>query len=376
MRGARQKLRRTFLMMHRWTAIVLFVLLVPISFSGTVLVFQSELDALINPARYAVSGDAVLPPVAYFTNAASAVDGDARITSVRFPQDRGPVVVQARAEGESGPPQIISVYLDPPTARVLDTQQFRSSAIGFLHRFHENLTVPAYSGRAIVGWAGVGMLLLSLSGIYLWWPRDGVFVPGLRWRRAQHGDRNLHHLFGFWIFLPLALVSFTGIYLAFPPQSRAVMSAIATVSPQGGRARFAGVASQTTMTADASLKAAGTIAPDSRPVALFVPPARGPLVWRVQFRRDDGEMTTVLVNDSTRSVTAVPDQLSGDRAAQWIRWIHEGSRGGPLWRVMVALTGLVPTLLGITGILMWLRERRVRRARWIEPVRESLRAAE
>ena len=40
------------------------------------------------------------------------------------------------------------------------------------------------SGRAIVGWAGVGMLILSLTGIWLWWPRNGAFLPGLRWRRA------------------------------------------------------------------------------------------------------------------------------------------------------------------------------------------------
>jgi uncharacterized iron-regulated membrane protein len=130
------------------------------------------------------------------------------------------------------------------------------------------------------------------------------------------------------------------------------------------------------LTADAALKAAGAIAPDSRPAALFVPAERGALVWRVQFLRDNGEVTTVLVDDSTGKANAAPEQLSGDRAAQWIRWIHEGSRGGALWRIIVGLTGLVPTLLGITGILMWLRERRIRSARWAQPARESLHAAE
>ena len=52
-------------------------------------------------------------------------------------------------------PRLVNVYVDPPTGRVLEVVDFRDSMIGFLHRFHENLTIPEYSGRAIVGWSGV-----------------------------------------------------------------------------------------------------------------------------------------------------------------------------------------------------------------------------
>ena len=60
------------------------------------------------------------------------------------------------------------------------------------------------------------MLILSLTGIWLWWPRAASFVPGLRWRRAPYTSTNLHHTLGFWISIPLAVVSLTGIYLSFP----------------------------------------------------------------------------------------------------------------------------------------------------------------
>ena len=81
------------------------------------------------------------------------------------------------------------------------SSNFRASLFGFLHVFHENLTIPEYSGRQIVGWAGVGMLILSLTGIWLWWPRGGDFLRGLRWRRSSLFTFNLHHLLGFWISL-------------------------------------------------------------------------------------------------------------------------------------------------------------------------------
>ena len=55
--------------------------------------------------------------------------------------------------------------------------------------------------------------------------------------------------------------------------------------------------------------------------------------------------------------------LSGDRIAQWIRWIHEGSHAGMLWRVVVFLCGVLPTVFVVTGVMIWLRSRRGRKAR-------------
>ena len=84
--------------------------------------------------------------------------------------------------------------------------EFRSSFFGFLHVFHENLTIPEYSGRQIVGWVGVGMLIMSLTGLWLWWPRGSDLLRALRWKRSTRFTFNLHHLLGFWISIPLAVV--------------------------------------------------------------------------------------------------------------------------------------------------------------------------
>src|SRR5262249_44076178 len=99
-----------------------------------------------------------------------------------------------------------------------DVMEFRSSFFGFLHVFHENLTIPEYSGRQIVGWAGIGMLIMSVTGLWLWWPLGSGFLCGLRWARSRRFTFNLHHLLGFWLSIPLAVV--TGLYLAFPQTYR------------------------------------------------------------------------------------------------------------------------------------------------------------
>ena len=369
------QLRRLWLNVHLWIGVGLALLLIPISISGGLLVWHDEIDALLTPQRYAVTGAQVaLPPSAYLAKAAEAVAADPeklQATALRYPETPGgPMRVLARAQqSESGGrPRFVTVFLDPPTAAVLDVMEFRNSLIGFLHVFHENLTIPQYSGRQIVGWAGVGMLILSLTGIWLWWPRNGSLLRALRWTRSSRFTFNLHHMLGFWIALPLAAVSLTGIYLSFPQTARSVMSSVATMSPQGQRGGFAAdVATQTELTPDRALQIALAIAPDALPSTLFLPTVqragnRG-LAWRIQVTRAGGDdIATIMVDDHSGRASAAPGPQSGDRAASWIRWIHEGSHSGPVWAFIVFLTGIFPTIFAVTGVTMWLRKRASRKA--------------
>lgn len=384
------RLRRLWLNVHLWLGIGFMVLLVPISVSGGLLVFHDEIDTLINPKRYAVTGAEVAQPAsAYLARAAEAVakePGNLIPTGVRYPEEPGwPVRVVTRPQQRiEGPPRFVTVFLDPPTAAVLDVMEFRSSFIGFLHVFHENLMIPQYSGRQIVGWGGVAMLILSLTGIWLWWPRNGAFLHALRWKRSPQFTFNLHNMLGFWISIPLAAVSLTGIYLSFPQTARSMMSSVATMNPQGPRG-FAGDAAQrTNLTADRALEIARQIEPAARPVVIFLPTVanvRGPQAgpnqppqgergtgraagpaWRVQMAHGDTEAVTVMVDDRSGVATRAPSAQTGDRAASWIRWIHEGSHTGPVWKFLVLLTGVFPPIFAVTGVIMWLRRRANRKA--------------
>lgn len=406
----RPSLRQLWWTLHRWIGIGLLVLLVPISVSGALLVYHDELDALVNPKRWTVSGsDLALSPAQYMAAASKVVESNETVTGIRFPRSPGtPVIVLVRQQVEpvsTRRPRFFSIYVDPPTGAVLDKVDFRSSWVGFLHVFHENLTIPQYSGRQIVGWVGVGMLILSLTGIWLWWPRRGSFLLALRWRRAPQTSTNLHHVFGFWISVPLAIVSLTGIYLSFPQTARSVMSSIAPMQPPPTRTFAQAIVAKPNLTPDEALRLAQTAEPAARPTALFLPTeanrrpvsegreggkkdggkareaARGRDApspsWRVQLRSGE-DLITVAVEDASSVVRRLPDPLPGNRAAQWIRWIHDGSRGGPVWQFIVFLTGVFPVVFAVTGVMMWLRGRRARRQLANGPVRgeEKLVAAE
>lgn len=357
------RLRRLWLDLHLWIGVGLAVLIVPISISGAALVWHDDLDRLIAPSRYAVTGSEVRQdPSAYLSNAAAAVPGQTA-ASLRWPEREGfPITVAVRgAPAEpGGRPRSTTVFLDPPTGTVLGTSEFGSSFIGAMHMLHGNLMVPQFSGRQIVGWVGVGMLILSLTGIWLWWPRNNAFRRAMRWRRSPDQFSNLHHMIGFWISIPLAIVSFTGIYISFPNQARPLMGMVAPMSQQqGGRPNFnAQVMANPKSTPAAAIAAAQQAQPARAPASLALPTRQSP-VWRVQMRDASETVTTVEVNDESGTASVLPNRaLAGDRASQWMRWIHEGSHSPFVWAVLVFLTGVLPPVFAVTGIVMWLRRRR------------------
>jgi uncharacterized iron-regulated membrane protein len=77
----------------------------------------------------------------------------------------------------------------------------------------------------------------------------------------------------------------------------------------------------------------------------------------VQLRKLAGEEPVTMMVDDRSGIANVVQPLPGDRIAQWIRWIHEGSHSGLLWQFIVFLCGIFPAVLGVTGVVVWLRRR-------------------
>ena len=355
------RLRGLWFSIHKWIGILLALLIVPISLTGSALVWNDWLDETVNPQRYAVTGAPALTPGAYAEAARAALGPGESLLSIRYPgPEGGPVTVTAVGPPRSGAarPARTSVWLDPADGRLLDKAPGDSGLVRALHSLHGNLMVPGW-GRTIVGWVGVFMFVSCLTGIWLWWPVTGSVRRGFRWRRRNSTNANLHHQMGFWILLPLAMLSFTGFWISFP----SVFSAFESSQPKGksgaadrARALRARPLEKTALTPDAALAAARAHATGPL-VSVNWPTDQNP-AWKIAFARAGGP-AEVEVADSSARVTP-PKPPRPETLARTMRRWHDGTGMGRAWHVVIFIGGIIPALLAVTGILMWLRTRRWR----------------
>lgn len=348
--------RRAWFQVHKWIGLLLAVLIIPISLTGSALVWHDALDRAVNPQRFAVSGDALLAPAAYLAAARGVLKPDERIAQVTMPEHGGPVTVAAArpASGppRGGPPPRTIVYLDPPTARVLEVGSNQGGLVRFLHVLHGSLQIPGV-GRQIVGWIGVAMTFSAFTGLWLWWPMVGKWVRGLRWRRHRNTDTNLHYLTGFWVSVPLFVLSLTGVWISFPAFFGALTG---EVRPRGGgpdRAAMARARPVETPAQDvaAVIARAGALAGGAPLRSVAWPTDRSP-DWTVRYGRGQ----EIKVADDTGVPTAAAARPQGG-VARLMRRIHDGTDMGIVWQVVIFLGGIIPALLAVTGIIMWWRAR-------------------
>jgi uncharacterized iron-regulated membrane protein len=341
--------RGVWFSIHKWIGILLAVLIVPVSLSGSALVWHDWLDETLNPERVA-SGRARLPYGDYVEAARRELGPQDRIQSLALPREQGAASVTAVRPSETagGRPVRTTIWLDPASGAVLDRTSGNQGLVRALHVLHGSLMVPGV-GRQIVGWVGVFMLVSSLTGLWLWWPSLGGFRRGLRWRRQETTNANLHHLAGLWAALPLAMLSLTGVWISFP----GVFGGAAPAAP----ARAAPPMPLTQPRLDAQAAAALAAARlGGAPASIAWPTDRSP-EWTVGVRTGD-RPREAKIDDATGTV-----EIPAPRPETWSRTMrrwHDGGGMGAVWQIVIFIGGIIPALLAVTGIVMWLRTRRWR----------------
>jgi len=341
------RLRSLWFQLHKWAGITLAILIIPIALSGAALVWHDWLDEQINPQRFPAAGGASLPPSTYAEKALRLAEPGERVSQIRLPGEAGAVQVTLMKPLPDGVRKSrATVWLDPKTAQPIERAGSREGLLSVLHVLHGSLMVPGL-GRKVVGWVGVAMLLSSLTGLWLWWPLKGSVRSGLRWNRRPDLNSNLHFQAGFWISLPLAVLSATGIWISFP----AVFSGVRGGPPGAGPLAL----DQTNLTAEQASAAAQALASGS--AASIAWPTDEKSDWTVTIK-GGGKSQEVKVADSDAKASLVP--AKPETFARTMRQIHDGTGMPLLWQMIIFVGGILPALLALTGILMWLRMRRRR----------------
>ncbi|MFO1079142.1 MAG: PepSY-associated TM helix domain-containing protein [Reyranellaceae bacterium] len=388
-RGARWWLQQ----LHLYVGLILMLPLVMMGLTGAVLVYAHDLEHLFgDEPKAAAVGDWRSPgDIVAAARQASPDPGRVPI-AVRWPANAGePAAVRLSRPGLAGERGAgrgsaagalmqspfagsVQLLIDPVSLQVLGREEAMSGWVRFFHDLHGHLFVPGGTGRAIVGWFGVALLGLGLSGLFLWWPRAGQWKAAFGVRRGARGvrlNRELHGAVGIWSLLLFLVVNASGVYLAFP---QTVAAAVGTVWP--GRdlraammqARLEPVRGAVPMALDEAVALALAKVPEARFLNAFLPvrPEQPLRIGLVRAGESEGAPTaTVLVDPYRRQVVEVFDPRSmsfGESLLSWQRALHYGQGLGGLYKALVFASGLIIPLFAVTGFLMWWLKRRNRRA--------------
>jgi len=157
-------------------------------------------------------------------------------------------------------------------------------------------------------------------------------------------------------------VSFSGIYLAFPENMAAGISAVLPARDLRSVPKVEPQKDAIAMSVDEAVALAKKIVPDGMLLSVMLP-AKPDQPYRVSLaqRNDGAPATAVFINPLSMQVMEVRDPhdySSGEMIITWQHALHSGQGLGLAWRAAVFLIGFAPLLFSYTGISMWLAKRR------------------
>lgn len=354
------RMRGALKWLHLWLGLTAGTLFALVALSGTVLAFQRELALWAYPqlqrdatATLEQRGQALKRIVGQWQSQG--------MSSLDLPSDQLPVWQGYFPDNERR-------FFDAASGELLLTRNTDNDLILWLRDLHIHL-LSGKTGEQVLGVVGIVALFMLLSGLYLWWPRWSALAASLKWYRGPPTRRWLswHRGIGLWL-LPLTLLAAsTGVSMVYddtvreglravfgdrkPPKPpklaareeaidwSAVLRAAETATAPGG-----GLAGAQLRRITLPKAGSGLIAFRARAVDEWHPVGRS-MVWIDPYR---GAVIGTL--DATK-------QDRGTRIFDSIYPLHGGFVGGRLWQSLIALTGLLPPFLLITGFLFWRRRR-------------------
>jgi uncharacterized iron-regulated membrane protein len=366
--AAKLPLRRWVRTAHLWAGVGLGLWLVMLGLTGSALVYQHSLRQVLEHGRKVKPGLPALPVGELLARVhrkrpdliVLAIDG------MESPDSAWEFLIRpvnpTRTERHS---RILLV--DPGTGEVDAEQSSVSTFMGILAQLHYNL-LSGEIGLTINAFAGGLALFFAMTGLVLWWRGRSRWKNGLRVKLRGVSSRvrnySLHSAIGFYASLFLCVIGLSGIYFAAPRPFLSLAARIQGTSlvamkdfldpPDSVAPPAIPEAS-----VDRIMATALAVYPDSKLSEVELPVTQTD-AWRFHFfphgAFDLGSAELVVIDRRSAKVLAAKrtaDLPFALRAVIFLRPLHYGSFGGNFTKVLWIMFGLTPSVLFVTGLLMW-----------------------
>jgi uncharacterized iron-regulated membrane protein len=344
-------MRDALLKIHRWVGLIAGIAILVLAVTGCVLVFESDIERSLHASVLKVTPGAERVPLQQAVEAVRAAYPSDTPTGVSFPQRPNHALQINLRSG-------LTAGVDPYSGRVLGTIDRSKSVTVFVHVLHTRF-LAGRPGELVAGGFTVVTLLMALSGVYLWWPRQIWTVKSSRsWRRVNF---DLHNVLGWYSAVLLVFMTLSGAMIAYEdtldPLVRKLDRGVAASTPAAVASTV--IPGARPISPDEAYRAAQAAVPGAFIANMNLPTA-GRVTYRmgVKFPEDrtPGGRSRVAVDQYSGAVLDVVStrrQPLGTRILNLKRSIHTGDVFGWPSQALAFLVSLSLAGQVVTGFLIW-----------------------
>jgi uncharacterized iron-regulated membrane protein len=378
--------RRTLFWAHLCCGIAAGVLILVMSVTGVLLAYERQIiEALQHSNRIEVPAGAQPLDVDRLVEAArDTAPPEARVSLVFDADPAMPVVLSAGRDQQ--------LLLHPLTGELLpDRAANAREFFQLMEGWHRWLGGDSRGfGSKLIDLSNLLFVFIILSGIYLslpavwrWRTIRGLVLFQARYVNAKVRDFNWHHVFSFWMLVPLLLIAVSGVVISYNWANRAVFALYGEAPPQrGGPPAGAGGPGGPGVPGGRANEAPSAVAEGVGYAALMATAHAQFSNWqRITLPVDAGGATVQLTAELKSAERRAPRQTlvlsradasvielsppplpgaaaqsRGQQARVWLRFVHTGEQYGLTGQTIASISSLAACFLVYTGLaLAWRR---------------------
>ena len=360
-----RKLRNIAFILHRYIGLAVGIILVIVGLTGSLLVFEHEMDDWVIGQRFGhvVPQQQRLSTATLVDNvkAAYAKHPDWQVGQVQMlPKQEFYTLRLNRPDDTQW-----EVFVNPYTGVIMGDRQRETALFSRVLDLHYALLI-GNTGIIIVGIAAFLLMILSITGIVIWsgWRK---LLSGFKIKWNAHPKRlnfDIHKVTGIITAIFLSAIAFTGFCWNFYDYATPAIYA-ATFTPEPPEVKSTLVNGNPTLHLDEILRRSQRALPGATNTFINLP-KKPDQVFEV-YKKVPGDWedfnSYVKLDQFSGKVLYVQDSRRGglgDRVLNSFTPLHYGTFGGILTRILYVFVGLSPTILLITGFVMWWHRRKLR----------------
>ena len=207
-------MRKWILKIHLWVGLAAAVFLIVMGLSGAIIAFENDYDHWFSPGIWYVTPQPQRLSQQALLDMVQQKFAPARVAAI-FMQDSREDLAQVYFLSSD-----LEVHVNPYNGVILGTRDHESRVnvvVNIIHQLHIRLVHIRIGstdvGKLLVEIAGVEMLLMIPTGLWLWWKKKQFSINWKgSWRRINW---DLHSAVGIYTIVFLTLATVTGFFISF-----------------------------------------------------------------------------------------------------------------------------------------------------------------